>query len=112
VTNALQHSKELDDMFKFIKSKYKGDLNFDEHKVCILITELIWGRGYLPDKDHDILNFIKEYQENLFAMKDSLYEEKQFKGNIINVVLFIFRIIGDGRKQQWWINGRRRYFYA
>lgn len=109
VTKALRHSAELDKMFMFIKNKYKGQAHFDEHKVCVLITELLWGKGYLPNKDHDILKLLNQYQEDLQTMANSTSDEENLQGNITNAIMFIFRIIGDGRKLQKHFSSWRRH---
>jgi len=72
VNKALQHSDELDMMYKILTDKAEGTAYVDEFKSKILLTELFWGKQMLPNvPDNNNVKVIHENMDRLSAVPAS-----------------------------------------
>ena len=98
VAESCKHQIELDELVNNTAG-LQNVQPFDPHLARILITELLWGKGYLKPENARAIRIILELENDLRQALDSMTSQEendsvhQVSGRLIQSVLFcIFSI--------------------
>ena len=92
VAESCKHQSELDELVN--TAGLQNVQPFDPHLARILITELLWGKGYLKPENARAIRIILELENDLRQALDSMNSQEendsvhQVSGRLIHSVLF------------------------
>ena len=92
VAESCKHQSELDELVN--TAGLQNVQPFDPHLARILITELLWGKGYLKPENARAIRIILELENDLRQALDSMNSQEendsvhQVSGRLIHFVLF------------------------
>ena len=104
VAESSKHQNELDELIKNTKG-FQNVQHFDPHLTRILITELIWGKGYLKPENARAIRIILELENELRSALDSIKLQPenesfpQITGRLITFS-FVFSVVKKWSQSQ------------